>query len=75
MNAISSIDLASSTPERAIKRLREEYPNDQKVARCIQLNRKHRKPCPFQFTALDGRKVDSRDYVGKVVSSNSVRRV
>lgn len=54
-------------PEKAIPKLRELYPFDPKVAACVRLLESIGQPCEFQFTALDGRKIDSHDYRGKVV--------
>lgn len=54
-------------PEKALPKLRELYPNDAAVGKCVALLESIGKPCEFQFTALDGRKVDSKQYQGKVV--------
>jgi thiol-disulfide isomerase/thioredoxin len=54
-------------PARAIAPLRELYPADTEVARAIQLLENIGQPCEIAFTALDGRAVNTRDYLGKVV--------
>lgn len=54
-------------PAKAIARLREFYPNDEKVAASIRLLQNIGQRCVLVFSALDGRRVDSRDYRGKVV--------
>jgi thiol-disulfide isomerase/thioredoxin len=54
-------------PERAIQRLKEIYPTDSDVNRFILLLDGLGKPCAFDFIAMDGRRVNSRDYQGKVV--------
>jgi len=54
-------------PAKAIPKLREFYPDDADALACVRLLESLGRPCAFQFTALDGRKVDSRELLGKVV--------
>ena len=66
----SSLDIFAalrSDPTRAVAYLKANYPHDVRATDCIRLIQSLGQPCNFQFVALDGRKVDSRDYRGKVV--------
>jgi peroxiredoxin len=54
-------------PEKALPKLRELYPDDAEVGKCIALLEAIGKPCDFKFTALNGKPVDSKAYKGKVV--------
>lgn len=54
-------------PAKALPKLRELYPEDPEIAKCVALLEAIGKPCDFAFKALDGREIDSKNYRGKVV--------
>jgi thiol-disulfide isomerase/thioredoxin len=53
--------------EKEVAELRRRFPEDTEIAAFTSLLQSINKPCDFEFTALDGRRVRSSDYRGKVV--------
>lgn len=56
-----------AAPEKVVPKFRALASDDPELQRCLRLLESVGQPCEFEFTALDGRKVSSRDYLGKVV--------
>lgn len=59
--------LRSKSPRHAIEFLRERHPDDADAKNCIALLHGVGRKTAFSFTAVDGRKIDLKNYRGKVV--------